>query len=151
MRTCRAGRKFSIYKKRGDLERCKGRGESLSLSHHPPLIYTRSSLELELVLSRLDSSDGSLAQTSLKPFITCTPTPRPKMNTTVNIIRGQSGVKTLSDIGKPIAWSLSVKGVRSGTLLSPDVHTKDNRLMEKKIRDQTNQSAGNAKKTHRFQ
>jgi len=60
-------------------------------------------------------------------------------------------VKSLKDIGKPIAWSLSVKGVRAGTLLSPDVHTKDNRLVEKKIRDQAIQTAGNAKKIHRFQ
>ena len=74
------------------------------------------------------------------------------MNTTVNIIRGQSGVKSLKDIGiKSIVPSSLVKGVRSGTLLSPDVHTKDNRLMEKKIRDQTNQRAGNARKSHRFQ
>ena len=73
------------------------------------------------------------------------------MNTTVKIIRGQSGVKTLKDIGITSIVSSSVKGVNSGTLLSPDVHTKDNRLVEKKIRDQANQTAGNAKKSHIFQ
>ena len=72
------------------------------------------------------------------------------MNTTVNIIRGQSGVKSPKVIGiTSIFWS--VKGVRAGTLLSPDVHTKDNRLAEKKIRDQANQRAGNARKSHIFQ
>ena len=44
-----------------------------------------------------------------------------------------------------------VKGVRAGTLLSPDVHIKDNRPAEKKIRDQASQTAGNAKKSHKFQ
>ena len=93
-----------------------------------------------------------MGTTSLKAFITSIPIPRPKVNTTVNITRGQSGVKCLKDIGiKPIAPSSSLKGVRSGTLLSPDVHTKDNRLEEKRIRDQTNQTAGNAKKSHKFQ
>jgi len=45
----------------------------------------------------------------------------------------------------------SVKDVRAGTLLSPDVHTKENRLAEKKIRDQAIQTAGTAKKSHLFQ
>ena len=45
----------------------------------------------------------------------------------------------------------SGNGVNSGTLLSPDVHMKDNRLVEKKIRDQASQTAGNAKKSHKFQ
>jgi len=45
----------------------------------------------------------------------------------------------------------SVDGIKAGTLLSPDVHMKDNRLAEKKTRDQPSQTAGNAKKSHIFQ
>ena len=93
-----------------------------------------------------------LALASSKALITSKPTPKPKANTTVNIIRGQSGVKSLKDIGiKPLVWFSSVKGVSSGTLLSPDVHTKDNRLAEKNIRDQPDQTVGNARKSHIFQ
>ena len=129
----------------------KGRaGLGLSLFHHLP---PRSSASL--LLSELDSLDLGrshlLASISLKAFITSKPTPRPKVNTPVNIIRGQSGVKSLKDIGKKSIVSSLVKGVRSGALLSPDVHMKDNRLMEKKIEDQANQTVGNAKKSHKFQ
>ena len=41
------------YRECGDLKRCKGRGESVSLSHHLPLIYAPAELEPELVLPRL--------------------------------------------------------------------------------------------------
>ena len=119
-----------------------------SMHHLPP--WSSASL-----VSGLDFFDFGrshlLALTSLKAFITSKPTPRPKANTTVNITRGQSGVKSLKDIGMRSIVSSSVKGARSGTLLSPDVHTKDNRLVEKKIRDQDNQTAGSAKKSHIFQ
>jgi len=71
-------------------------------------------------------------------------------NTPVNITRGQSGVKCLRDIGRKPEVS-SEKGVRAGTLLSPDVQIKANRLAMKKSRDQASQTAGTAKKSHLFQ
>jgi len=71
-------------------------------------------------------------------------------NTPVNIIRGQNGVKCLGDIGRKPMVS-SGKDVRAGTLLSPDVHIKANRVAVKKIRDQAIQTAGTAKKSHLFQ
>ena len=91
-----------------------------------------------------------LAPIALKALITSQPILRPKVNTTVNVMC----MKSLEGIGIIFIVSSSVKGVRSGSLLSPDVHTKDNRLAEKmmkKIRDQANQTAGNAKKSHIFQ
>ena len=63
-------------------------------------------------------------------------------------------MNSLEDIGIKSIVSSLVKGVRSGSLLSLDVHTKDNRLAEEmvmKIRDQANQTASNAKKSHIFQ
>lgn len=131
----------------------KGRAVvSLLLSHHQPLVYPSASLELLLSGIRFFDFVRShlLAPTSLKAFETSKPIPRPKVSTNVNIIRGQSGVKSLKDIGIKSIVS-SVKEVRAGTLLSPDVHMKDNRLVEKKIRDQASQTVGNAKKSHKFQ
>ena len=63
-------------------------------------------------------------------------------------------MKSLKDIGMKSMVSSSVKGVRSESLLSSDVHTKDNRRVEKMkkmIGGQANQTAGNAKKSHIFQ
>ena len=158
MITCRAETKSST-ESAGTCNNTREGGERLSLSHHLLLIGASSKLELEVVLPGLKFLDfldfgGShlLGPTVLKVFIASRPTPRPKVNTTVNIIRGQSGVKFLKDIGiKSIVLSSSVKGVSAGTLLSPDVHTNDNKLVEKKIRDQADQRAGNARNSHIFQ
>ena len=61
-------------------------------------------------------------------------------------------MKSLKDIGIKSIVPSSVKGVRSESLLSPDVHTKDDRLAEKmkNIRDQANETAGSAEKSHVF-
>jgi len=119
-----------------------------------PATHFSASLVLVLVLSEPHLFGFGCSQvwapTSLKAFQTSKPTPRPMVNITVNMTRGQSGVRCLRDIGRKPMVS-SVKGVRAGTLLSPDVHIKENRLAEKKIRDQASQTAGNAKKSHIFQ
>ena len=108
---------------------------SVELVCHQPAIYFSSSLSL------LNSSP-----TFLNSHHTGRPIPRPTVNTAVRIIRGQSGIKWLTDIG-----TSPVEGVRAGTPPSPDLQINAIRPAQKKIRDHASQRAGIARKSHIFQ
>ena len=100
--------------------------------------------------SSSESGHSSEAWSNLKTLHTSGTITRPIENITVRISRGQNGVKWLEDIGRYPAVS-SVNGVRARGLLSPDLHIKENRPAQKKIRDHASQTVGIARKSHIFQ